>query len=662
MRMCALSAKWLLVCVVVILSGSCSTKRKLQDLANSGVTAGISPSNVIQMEKISDTLLDRAPKERIVVTDMLGEVYYMDAVKDEELGEMVISDRLDAVVVEAKFRNVAERNGYVDIAFDVMVPKSLQNREWQVRMIPYLCYLGDTLQLDKVYITGEKYRNMQIRGYELYEKFLSSIIPEDSDFVDNFTWRNLLELFIQRNFKDIAMLKSDSSYVGQGVEESLFGVTVREAIEHYTKETLVRRNNRRIANKERMFAKYVKAPIENRGIRLDSVIVNPDSSVVYHYTHTVRAVKDLRRIDLYLTGEIWNTGQLLYEMPDSETITFYISSMTFFADNTPRYVKRIVSRNAVVNNVANIGFRLGEYRICDTLGNNIFELERIKSNIANIFSDPTYQIDSLTITAFCSPEGAYRVNETLALRRAASVKDYFYGYVQSVRDSISNIYWELSVGDDGETLSGSGRSVDIAVNTGYVAEDWDMLRLLLARDTIIMDKGLVEECLAEKDPDKREYMLRKSACYTHIRDELYPKLRRVKFDFFMHRKGMLKDTIHTTELDTLYMNGLAALQNRDYKRAVTLLRPYGDINSAVAYICMDYNSSALELLERLPDGAHKEYMLSVVHSRLGNEELAVGHFINSVKLDPSMRHRGNLDPEIYHLIRRYNVAEILENN
>ena len=48
-------------------------------------------------------------------------------------------------------------------------------------------------------------------------------------------------------------------------------------------------------------------------------------------------------------------------------------------------------------------------------------------------------------------------------------------------------------------------------------------------------------------------------------------------------------------------------------------------------------------------------MLAVVYGRLGNEKLAVEHFLNSVEQDDQMRHRGNLDPEISALIKKYGI-------
>ncbi len=45
----------------------------------------------------------------------------MRAIKDEETGEMVAADVLEAASISAPFRNVAEWLGKVDLAFQVIV-------------------------------------------------------------------------------------------------------------------------------------------------------------------------------------------------------------------------------------------------------------------------------------------------------------------------------------------------------------------------------------------------------------------------------------------------------------------------------------------------------------------------------------------------------------
>ena len=138
-----------------------------------------------------------------------------------------------------------------------------------------------------------------------------------------------------------------------------------------------------------------------------------------------------------------------------------------------------------------------------------------------------------------------------------------------------------------------------------------------------------------------------------MREKLYPQLRSVRFDFFMHRVGMQKDTVHTTELDTVYMSGIEAMREMDYKKAVTILRSYDDYNAALAFMSADYNHSALDVLNRLDDADPKVcYLMAMVLSRLEQHEEAMKYYRLCLAYDPYMRHRANLDPEMHLLVRQ----------
>ena len=194
-------------------------------------------------------------------------------------------------------------------------------------------------------------------------------------------------------------------------------------------------------------------------------------------------------------------------------------------------------------------------------------------------------------------------------------------------------------------------------------ENWQMLDRLVEKDTIMTeDEKKSYISLADmKDIDARERSMQGLSYYRHMREKLYPRLRTVRFDFHLHRKGMVKDTVHTTVLDSTYMNGVQAIRDRDYETALTLLRPYNDYNTAIAYLCMDYNASALQILENLETTAQVNYMLAVLYSRRGDEQKAVECYVRSCSQDPTYVHRGNLDPEISVLIRRYRLNAQPEN-
>jgi hypothetical protein len=71
----------------------------------------------------------------------------MNAVRDVD-GEMVATDRITASYVTARFRNVAERGGKVDLEFQVRVPERMLDSKWQLRLDPDMFLLGDSLRLD----------------------------------------------------------------------------------------------------------------------------------------------------------------------------------------------------------------------------------------------------------------------------------------------------------------------------------------------------------------------------------------------------------------------------------------------------------------------------------------------------------------------------------
>lgn len=182
---------------------------------------------------------------------------------------------------------------------------------------------------------------------------------------------------------------------------------------------------------------------------------------------------------------------------------------------------------------------------------------------------------------------------------------------------------------------------------------------MLVRNDSFLSEGEKGELLdlveSVRDPDRRERMMSKLPSYRYLREKVYPRLRTVRFGFHLRRPGMVKDTIHTTELDTVYMRGLEALADLDYRTAATLLRPYEDYNAALALAASSYNLTALDILSRLGEKDPKVlYLEAVIKARLGDEREAARLYLKAVELEPSMRYRANLDPELSELAKKYN--------
>ena len=636
-----------------ILLYSCATQRKLSRIQKEAMSAHLSlpkESTVPQFDSIR-----RVHKDTLKFTDFEGrEVIIMNAIKDDD-GEMVAHDVIDAAVVTARFRNVAERHGKVDIEFQVTVPSSMQDSKWQLRFNPDMYILGDTLHLDNIIITGTEYRKAQLRGYQQYQRFLNSIINDSTLFINK--WQ--LEIFIKRNIPDLFAMKADTSFVSDERFASVYGVTEQEAIKHYTNFLRKRWNERRKARKGEMFRRYVKSPIITEGIRLDTVMVNDKGDFVYNYIQTINTRPKLRKVEIVLSGDIYEQENHLYTIPKSEPLTFYISSLSAFVDNTERYMTKIIERRVEANTACYIDFAQGKADIDEGLGFNAEEIRRIKGNLADLLKNEKFDLDSITISAFASPEGSVKSNEALSLKRAKSASTFFSKYVKHVRDSIRREAGvNIAVDDAGkETISlAKDKAGSIRFISHSGGENWNMLRTLVERDETLSaewKKGFTKVCSAYPELDAREKELSKEKPYRYLRESIYPKLRIVKFDFYLHRKGMVKDTVHTTVLDSTYMAGVQAIRDRDYDTAVTLLRPYNDYNTAIAYCSLDYNASAMAILENLEKTAQVNYMLAVLYSRRGEDELAVKHYVHACQQKPAYVHRGNLDPEISTLIERY---------
>lgn len=604
--------------VAVCAAAACSNMRMRENVRGGGVLPGLSLTEDIRPEELS---VEGRQADTVMVSDAQGrQMLLMKAVRDED-GEMVANDEIVPSVVVASFRNVAERGGKVDLRFDITLPPEMAESRWQVRLTPVLYALGDTLALAPVFFTGERYRKAQLRGYQRYRRFLDSIVRDSSLFVRVAD----LEIFLKRNFTEVYAFRNDSAFVSEEQFESAFGVTGREAVDHYTDHFRKRLNSRRALQDRDRFRRYVKVPIDAGGTRLDTVVRYGGEALSYTYVHTMPVSSGLRKVEIELRGSVYDEDRLVCPLPVPGRLTYYVSSLSSLADETPRYLTRIVERRVEASSLCWLEFAAGSSTLDLDLGNNTREMERIERNVAEVVGKDEFELDSVIVTSSCSPEGSFRSNSVLAGRRSEAVCAHF-------------------------------RSLQLRPRA--VPENWTLLDALVAGDTLLTqsDKDDYRNTVRRfADPDLRERELSTRAYYPRLRRSLYPMLRTVSFHFYLHRRGMVKDTVHTTEPDTVYAAGVKELKDRNYLKALSLLAPYADWNTALAYCSLGRNASALSILRKLPPSAGVEYMKAVIYSRKGEDGEAVRCYRDACDMNPSYVHRGNLDPEIATLIRKYKL-------
>lgn len=631
---------------LIVLAIGCSTQNKLNSIRRNAIAPTLSLAEEYEVPEID---VESVRRDTLTVRDENGkEILIMRATMDEN-GDMVANDVIEAATVTARFRNVAERHGKVDISFDVTVPLSMQDSRWQLRFYPDLYVMEDSTRLEPIIITGSEFRRQQKRGYEHFNRFMSSIITDTT----RLQFRHQLLMFIERNMPEIYRFKDDTSYVSDEEFSSYYGVTERQAVNHYTRWLLTHINNRKIAMKDRMYRRYVKAPIVTEGLRLDTVVTGEGNDIIYRYTQTIEARPKLRKAEVVLSGDIYEQDRRIFRIPESDPLTFYISSLSSFVDDNERYMTMVTERRVGANATCSIDFDKGRTEVDPEFRNNKEEIGRIRSYLSSLLLNMEFDLDSIVVSSSSSPEGNASLNSSLSLKRSESVSALFNGHVRTIMDSIRR--------EEGIILDLAGEMTEKADGIRIIprsnGENWTMLENLVRSDTLMStaQKERFYELMRTEDIDLRENRMKAETFYPRMSQEFYPKLRTVRFDFHLHRKGMVKDTVHTTVLDSLYMEGVNALKEREYETAVTILAPYKDYNAAVAYCAMDYNMSALEILDGLEQSDKVKYMKAIIYSRIGDYGNAVQNYLDACTMNRSFVSRGNLDPEISDLIKKYNL-------
>ena len=149
----------------------------------------------------------------------------------------------------------------------------------------------------------------------------------------------------------------------------------------------------------------------------------------------------------------------------SDTITYFVSSMIQFLDNAPRFKRKIIERHAEANFAAHITFPVGRENIDENLNDNATEIAKVQDIIKQLTWSSEFIIDSINMTASASPEGSWKLNEALAKRRAISLKSFF---AKKMDDKAG---------------------VDTLFNAKWIAEDWKRVHKLISDDKRITSKN-----------------------------------------------------------------------------------------------------------------------------------------------------------------------------
>ena len=646
----------------------------------------------VKME--TDTVLTK--KEFSWVDENGVEQIITRAEKDTVTGENLTTIHLSGVTVSAKSKQVAERNGMINLDFIVTVPAELINKKWQVQLTPEAFTKRDTMFFDKIFLSGADFAKMQKKGYLQYQAFLSSIIPDSLYLQELFNqkgykkaikdleeeyyqaWKNevlfkeswidwsdkLNRRFIMFNAKmennrasiagnDATLLRFLPAYWLRRdlTAETVPGkwkmflegnhtiktkaITPEDSVKISKKFYDYKRmaeNQRKNEMKDAMYDKLVRLPYESS--RLDTIIQS-GNNFIYFYRQRVPATDDTKTIKLTLDGVVVSTNADRTQLPPSDTLTFYVSSMSQFLDHEPRYKKKIITKKDEVNVTAYISYVLAGYKFDAALGDNEAEIKKVFNTINTINYTGECLIDSIYMTATSSPEGSSLLNFNLAKKRALNLKEYL-----------------SKTSDDKE-------AIDTLFRPRWKGEDWDKLKELITDDDSLKAKYSILSVIDEvKDEDKREQEISKyREDYNYIKGKYYPLLRGVEFKFHLHRRNMIQDTIIMPVIDTTYMNAVKDIESKQYKKALAVLTDEypEDYNTAICLMSLGYDQKALDIMRKQKDTSNRNYILAILYSRLKREEEAVRCYLRSCEQGKDKIWRGRLDPEVNKLIETFNL-------
>lgn len=422
----------------------------------------------------------------------------------------------------------------------------------------------------------------------------------------------------------------------------------------------IARNEARKAMKDEKYHDIVRFPF-NPDAELDTVIYAADQ-VKFLYSQKVPADENSARMKVYVVGNVLSGNGSKYPLPKSDTLTYLVSSMTKFIDKTPRYVRKIIARDAEANTSVNFYFPQNDFNLNETIAVNRKGVKKVKDLTLALMTDPVYRIDSLTLFASSSPEGSWRVNGEIAQKRAKSIRDVLVREFTALYDSLS-VGVNVEMDEAGNLIHREVKDeipdLPNLIKIRTIPEDWNKLRSLIVSDADF--KGHKDAILRiidrEQEPDRREWLIKSQykSEYAYMLEKLYPIIRAVDFRFSLSRRGMKQDTIYTNEPDTTYARAVEYLEKRKYEQALEMLRPYDDVNTAIAYMSLGYDKAALRIFEKSPQTADNKYMQAILQARLGNEEQAVRLLLGAVDMNAQMKFRANLDPELSELVKKYGL-------
>ncbi|MBK5722281.1 hypothetical protein JGH11_15500 [Dysgonomonas sp. Marseille-P4677] len=444
--------------------------------------------------------------------------------------------------------------------------------------------------------------------------------------------RELTEKNVPRKYRDF--------FLNEPKPEDLsnYSTTEKDSVEiakHRYFFNRITENENKDRRRREMEERIIPLPMEADN-RLDSII-SGDKDFLYYYTLNYPVTPGLEQIGITMSGKVTATDLRGFTLPNSDTLHYVISSLVQLADTSLIIRRTRLFRNMFDKMTIYPQFKpnKSDFKVGNSKAgySNKQVVDTIMSHYHKLTREMGLQMDSLEITSWTSLDGSYDTNYKLSQKRGESLAAYLQNnYLENITYNIIKV---IPKGEDWQSF----------INEVHKRDD-------IPNKDFILDKI---QCTVHPDKTEEEIHWGYKEDYKIIREEIYPKLKRMDITFSVSRPGMAANDSIIQEVKDGYKEGLKLLLNRQYWEALEILKDYPDYNTALCLACMGYNGRAYDLLLKLDESDNNEYLLAIVTQRMDKDEEAVQHLLRAIELNPQKAYRSNLDSEIIQLVAKYNL-------
>lgn len=438
------------------------------------------------------------------------------------------------------------------------------------------------------------------------------------------------ELKIPKKYKEVHAMRTGSKDV-----ENL-SMTSQDTLDiaknRYMFDAIIE-NEMKEARKEIVKKEMIRFPYDEAA-RLDST-VQVGQDFAYFYKQSLPVKPGMRSVNIAMETQVIAIDESKFNMRRSDTLSYFISSIAQLVDTTLLHKETVRNRNLSHRQTAYFKFRPNTWRFDINYKDNTAEMAKIFKDYDTFQSSRGFAVDSIFMQLGTSLEGEFNRNADLAMNRVADLKKYFVASTAM-----------------GKELTGDN------IRTNYIGEDWNGLVRQVRNNKQMTNKDAIIDILGnayDADKAKKDIETKYPEDFKIMKDSIYPKLEKVEFLFYVHRKDMVEDTEVIT-VEPEHIRGVRLLQNREYEKALEILINYQDYNFAVCLAALGYNGQAYEVLtKQKATNGHIEYLSAIVAWRLGQEAVAIEHLMKAIQLDESKIYRMELDSDIMEMVEKYKL-------